>query len=254
MKIVFLGTGTSTGVPVIGCKCPVCSSVNPRNKRLRQSLWISEAGYSLLVDATIDLRQQALLYGIDKVDGIAVTHPHADHILGLDETRIFSYRARKPVSVFGSETTLKGIRRNLWYCFEEDVPQGGGLPMLNLVQVDGSFSAGPLNIEVLSGDHGFQQVNGFRIGAFGYLTDCKRVPEETVSSLRGIEVLAINALREAPRHPTHMTVEEAISVIRHISPKRAYLVHLGHEVDYDSLKAKLPPFVEPAYDGLEILL
>lgn len=252
MKVVFIGTGTSTGVPVIGCKCKVCTSNNPKNKRLRQSLWIIEGKLSLLIDATIDLRQQALLYNITRVDAIAITHPHADHILGLDETRIFNYINQKPIPIYATKTTINGIKRSLWYCFEEGIPKGGGLPEFELIEIEieKEFAIGSLKLIPLKGDHGFIDVTGYIIGKLCYLTDCKRVPQETIERAKGCEILIINALREKPEHPTHMTVNEAIDVIRQITPKKSYLVHLGHQVDYDKLKEKLPKDIEPAYDGL----
>lgn len=252
MRVTFIGTGTSTGVPVIGCKCKICTSSKPKNKRLRQSLWIEKEDFSLLIDATIDLRQQALQFNINKVDAIAITHPHADHILGLDETRIYSYINRKPLPVYASKETIAGIKKSLWYCFEEGIPQGGGLPQLQLIEIKGEFKVGPLHLIPLLGDHGFQKVTGFMVSKMCYLTDCKRVPEETIERARGCEILILNALREKPEHPTHMTVDEAINVIRHIKPRKSYLVHLGHQIDYDELKQKLPSDIEPAYDGLTL--
>jgi phosphoribosyl 1,2-cyclic phosphate phosphodiesterase len=252
MKVTFLGTGTSTGVPVITCRCKVCLSKDPRNKRLRQSVFVESGGVSILVDATIDMRQQALAYGIGKIDAILVTHPHADHVLGLDETRIFSYRSKKSIPVYGSRETLAGIKRSLWYSFEEGVQKGGGLPELELVEIKEDFFVGPVKVVPLEGRHGSQKVTGFRFERFAYLTDYKTVPPETLEKLEGVKVLAINALRETPKHPTHLTVPEAIDVIRHIKAEKAYLIHLGHEVDYEELKSKLPENIEPAYDGLVI--
>lgn len=252
MKVTFLGSGTSTGVPVIGCKCRVCRSSDPRNNRLRQSVFVENGGVSILIDATIDFRQQALRYAIDRIDAILVTHPHADHVLGLDETRIFNYRQKMSIPIFGTKETLAGIKRSLWYSFEDGVQKGGGLPELQLHEIEGEFSICGQKVVPLDGKHGSQSVTGFRLGDFAYLTDYKTVPESAFGKLAGVRVFVINALREAPKHPTHLTVEEALEVIEKIRPERSYLVHLGHEVDYEELKAKLPDGVEPAYDGLTL--
>lgn len=252
MKVVFIGTGTSTGVPVIGCKCRICTSKNPKNKRLRQSLWIQDKGFSLLIDATIDLRQQALAYNIDKVDAIAITHPHADHILGLDETRIYSYLNNKHLPVYATLETIKGIKRSLWYCFEEGIQKGGGLPAFDLIEIKGDFNVGPFFITPIKCDHGFQEVTGFKIGDICYLTDCKKVPKESIKIAKNCNILIINALREKPEHPTHMTIKEAINVISQINPCKSYLIHLGHQIDYDEVSNKLPVGIEVAYDGLTL--
>lgn len=250
MKVTFLGSGTSTGVPVIGCKCRVCRSSDPRNNRLRQSVFVENRGISILIDATIDFRQQALRSGIERIDAILVTHPHADHVLGLDETRIYNYRQKMSIPIYGTKETLAGIKRSLWYSFEEGVQKGGGLPELELHEIEGEFYIGGQKVIPLDGKHGEQSVTGFRLDDFAYLTDYKTVPDPTREKLKGAKVLVINALREAPKHPTHLTVGEAIEVVAKVSPEKAYLVHLGHEVDYEELKAKLPEGVEPAYDGL----
>lgn len=254
MRILFLGTGTSTGVPVIGCKCKVCSSNEPRNKRLRQSVYITEGEFSILIDATIDLRQQCLRHNISRIDAILITHAHADHILGLDETRVFSYAQNRYLRVYGSKNTLSGIKKSLWYCFEEGIPFGGGIPQFELIEVKNNFTEGPFQITSLKGDHGFQEVTGYKIDKFCYLTDCKYVPEETIKIAKDCDILAINALRENKPHPTHMTVEEAISVIRKINPKKSYLIHLGHSIDFHTLSKKLPSDIELSYDGLIIEL
>lgn len=250
MKVTFLGCGTSTGVPVIGCKCRVCRSSDPRNNRLRQSVFVETRGVSILIDATIDFRQQALRAGIERIDAILVTHPHADHVLGLDETRIYNYRQKMSIPIYGTKETLAGIKRSLWYSFEEGVQKGGGLPELELHEIEGEFFIGGQTVIPLDGKHGEQSVTGFRLEDFAYLTDYKTVPDPTREKLKGVKVLVINALREAPKHPTHLTVGEAIEVVAKVAPEKAYLVHLGHEVDYEELKAKLPGGVEPAYDGL----
>jgi phosphoribosyl 1,2-cyclic phosphate phosphodiesterase len=251
MKVTFLGTGTSVGVPVIGCRCRVCTSENPKNHRLRQSVWVREGDASLLIDTAVDFRSQALRFGVRRVDAILLTHPHADHILGLDETRVFAYWQKQSIPVYGSPATLEGVRKTFWYAFEE-APEGGGLPKLELVPLNGASCICGFEVLPVEGDHGSMKVTGYRIGGFAYLTDCKRVPEETVRALRRVDTLVINALRYRPEHPTHMTVGEALAAVEAIRPRRAFFVHMGHELDHDELSAALPEGVAPAYDGLTL--
>ena len=251
MRVTFLGTGTSVGVPVIGCTCRVCTSANPKNRRLRQSIWIRNGESSILIDTSVDLRQQALAHGIRRLDAVLLNHPHADHILGMDETRVFAFWQRRPLPVYGSPATLAGVKRTFWYAFEE-VAEGGGRPKLELMPLDGSLALGGLEILPLEVDHGSMIVTGYRIDGFAYLTDCKRVPGATIRALKGVDTLVINALRHSPPHPTHMTVEEALSAVEAVRPRRALLVHMGHELDHDELEAALPDGVAPAYDGLEL--
>lgn len=251
MRVTFLGTGTSVGVPVIGCACRVCASGDPHNKRLRQSLWIRNGEASILVDVSVDFRQQALRAGIRHVDAILLTHPHADHIMGLDETRVFAHWQRGPIPVWGSRHTLEGVRKTFWYAFEHS-PEGGGKPKLDLRDLEGEFEVGGLRVLPVEGDHGSMPVTGYRVDGFAYLTDCKRVPLATVRALQGLDTLVINALRRAPDHPTHMTLDEALAAIGAIGPKRAFLVHMGHELDHAELAASLPRHIQPAYDGLTL--
>lgn len=251
MEITFLGTGTSVGVPVIGCSCRVCTSGDPRNRRSRQSIWIQSAGASVLVDASVDFRQQALRHRITRLDAILLTHAHADHIFGLDETRVHAYLQGRSIPVYGSPATLEGVKRTFWYAFGE-APEGGGRPKLELLPFTGPFEAAGLSFVPVEIDHGGMPVTGFRVGGFAYLTDCKRVPENAARELQGLDALAISALRFSPEHPTHMTVGQALAEAERIRPARTYLIHMGHEMDHEELAAALPEGVEPAYDGLEI--
>ena len=249
MRVTFLGTGTSTGVPLIGCGCKVCASSDPRNNRMRQSIWIQHEGASILIDTSSDFRQQALRFKIRRIDAILYTHHHADHIFGLDDTRVFAYRQRAAIPIFGTAETLDGIEKTFWYAFA-DIPEGGGRPKVLPVSIDGPFDCFGLHIVPLEGDHGSMPVTGYRMDGFAYLTDCKRVPPSTLESLGSLDVLVINALRYSPEHPTHMTVGEALAVVEAVRPRRTFLIHMGHELEYSELAGALPPGVEPAYDGL----
>ena len=251
MRVTFLGTGTSVGVPIIWCRCAVCTSPDPRNNRLRQSLWIRNGEASVLVDASPDFRAQCLRHGIRRLDAILLTHAHADHILGLDETRIFAHWHKGAIPVYGSPRTLAGVRKTFWYAFD-DTPEGGGKPKLDLRELPGELVLGGLRVLPVEADHGSMPVTGYRVDGFAYLTDCKRVPEPAVLALGGLDTLVINALRRKPEHPTHMTVAEALAAIEAIGPKRAFLVHMGHDLEHGDLAASLPAHVQPAYDGLTL--
>lgn len=249
MRVTFLGTGTSTGVPVPGCHCRVCRSKDARNRRLRQSVWLQRGSASVLVDASTDFREQALRHGIDRIDAILFTHHHADHIFGLDDTRVYAYRQGAPLPAYGSAETLAGIRKTFWYAFA-DIPEGGGRPKVDLREVAGPFDLCGMAVVPLPGDHGSMGVTGYRLGGFAYLTDCKRVPTETLPLLRGVDTLVLGALRHRPDHPTHMTVAEALVVVASVQPRRTVLIHMGHELDFAELAAALPEGVEPAFDGM----
>ncbi len=249
MRVTFLGTGTSTGVPVVGCGCRVCRSQDPRNRRLRQSVWIEHEGASILIDASSDFRAQALTHNIRRVDAVLFTHHHADHIFGLDDTRVFAYRQRSFVKAYGTPETLEGLKKTFWYAFA-DIPEGGGRPKIALVPVTGPFDLLGLHVVPVEGDHGSMTVTGYRIDGFAYLTDCKRVPPATLEALKGVDTLVLNALRYTPEHPTHMTVGEALAVVEAVRPRRTFFIHMGHELDFEELAAALPEGVAPAYDGL----
>jgi phosphoribosyl 1,2-cyclic phosphate phosphodiesterase len=204
-----------------------------------------------VIDAGADFREQALRFGIGRLDAVLLTHPHADHIFGLDDTRVFAYWQWAPIPVYGSPATLAGVRRTFWYAFE-DVPEGGGRPKLDLIPIEGPFDVGGLRVVPVEGDHGSMPVTLFRMGPFAYATDCKRLPPEALEALRGVETLAVNALRFSPPHPTHMTVSEALETAGAVGARRVFLIHMGHEMDHDTLSKSLPPGVEPAYDGLTL--
>ena len=253
LRVTLLGTGTSTGVPVIGCRCPVCTSPDPRNRRLRPGLRRELPEGVVLVDTSTDLRQQALAYGVDRVDAILYTHSHADHILGLDEVRVFNFRQGTVIPCRGPASALAAIRRTFAYAFEPG-QEGGGKPRIELLPI--SDEAFPLlGAEVLPVPvrHGEMEVFGYRIGPFAYVTDVNFVPEESLRRLAGVEVLVLGALRWRP-HSTHFSIAEAVEVAARVGARRTLLTHLAHDVDHASSLAALPPGVEPAHDGLVIAL
>src|SRR5262245_46356163 len=208
MRVTFLGTGTSTGVPVLTCACGVCASADPRDRRLRPSIWMEWDGASVLVDTATDLRQQALRHRIERIDAVLYTHAHADHVLGLDELRLYNWRQRASVPVYGSSPTLEAIRRTFWYVFE-DVPVGGAKPAVDCRLVDAPFLLLGRRIVPVPLLHGPQEILGYRLGRFAYLTDVSRIPEPSYALLHDLDVLVLNALRRTP-HPTHLHLEAAL--------------------------------------------
>ncbi|HKY33147.1 MAG TPA: MBL fold metallo-hydrolase [Candidatus Polarisedimenticolia bacterium] len=250
MRVTFLGTGTSVGVPAIGCRCPVCSSRDPLDRRLRTSALVAAGGRNILIDASIDLRQQMLREGVDRLDAVLLTHGHADHVFGLDDLRMFNYRQQQPIPIHGSPATLADLRRTFWYVFQEP-PDASSRPQLDLIPVEGPFDCAGVSVESFRVLHGSMPILGYRVGGFGYITDGSSLPEETIAALRGLDLLVINALRRKP-HPTHFTLDEALRAIERIRPRRALLTHISHDFGHAELAGELPPGVEPAYDGLRV--
>lgn len=249
MIVTFLGTGTSTGVPVVGCRCAVCTSSDPRNQRLRQSVKIEMNGKIFLIDTTPDLRLQLLRFPIPRLDFLLYTHSHSDHLMGLDDIRPFNFRQREPITAFASPHTAKAVRRAFSYIW--DATQiGGGKPQLDLREVDGPFTHDGIDIVPIPVAHGDWTILGYRIGPFAYITDTNGIPPESRALLDGVEVLALDGLRPAPRHPTHFTIPEAIEAAREIGARETYLIHLTHEVDHETVDSALPPGVKLAWDGM----
>lgn len=253
MIVTFLGSGTSTGVPVVGCSCSVCRSDEPKNQRLRQSVRIEMEGRHFLIDTTPDLRLQLLRDPIPRLDFILFTHSHSDHIMGLDDIRPFNFRQHEPIQAFAGASTVKAIRRTFKYIWDSS-QLGGGKPQLDLRVVDGPFSAHGIPIVPLPVAHGEWTIFGYRIGLFAYITDTNGIPEQTMRLLEGVEVLALDGLRPSPPHPTHFTIEEAIAAARGIGARETYLIHLTHDIDHYELDARLPPGFHLAYDGLRLEL
>lgn len=248
MKVTFLGTGTSVGVPSVGCDCDTCLSGDSRDKRLRTSVLIEHHGKNIIIDPSIDFRQQALRIGLKHLAAILVTHSHADHCFGLDDTRPIMFRDGA-IPVYASDITWLGLRRIFSYAFE---PAGyPGVPRIEPHSIDGDFDLFGLAIEPLTVIHGQLPVTAFRIGDFAYVTDCNSIPDETCARLMGLELLVIDALR-FKKHPTHMTLDEALGYIQRLRPGRALLTHISHDIKHAETSERLPEGVEIAYDGLTV--
>ena len=252
LRVTMLGSGTSTGVPVISCPCAVCTSDNPRNKRWRPGLKLEIGPGIVLIDTPTDLREQALRFGLPRVDAVVFTHSHADHIFGLDDVRIFNFRQRAAIPCYGSAETLKAIRRSFAYVFEPG-QEGGGKPQLDLIEVRQPFELLGRTIVPVPVWHGEMEVFGYRLGSFAYVTDCNVIPETSYKLLEGVETLILDALRYRP-HSTHFSVEEAIAAAERIGARRVILTHLAHEIDHDNPAVPLPPGVEFGYDGLVLTI
>ena len=249
-KVLVLGTGTSTGVPMIGCECDTCRSTDPRDRRSRASIYIQiNGGPSVLVDTSPDLRMQALTHGLKRVDVILYTHSHADHVMGLDDVRRFNWLQKAPIPCYGDERTLDDLRRIYSYAFDPDTPRGGGIPQLVMARVVGEFCLGAATVVPVPLLHGSRTILGYRVGSFAYLTDCSGIPESSWPLLTGVRSLILDALRERP-HPTHLSLEQALAVVERIEPERALFTHMCHDLPHAATCARLPPSVQLAYDGL----
>ncbi|HMZ52141.1 MAG TPA: MBL fold metallo-hydrolase [Candidatus Sumerlaeota bacterium] len=249
-RVTVLGSGTSAGVPVMTCDCSVCTSSDSRNRRLRSSIMLRNDSKTILVDCGSDFRQQALQWKINRLDALLLTHSHSDHISGIDELRIYNWKQGHHIDTFGSEQTLADLRQRFGYIFSP-MQEGGGVPQIDLRTIGHDpFTAAGLSVLPVEVMHGRLPVTGFRFGNFGYVTDASFVPEETVEKLKGVRFLILNALRWKP-HPTHLTVDQAVEIVRRIGPERAWFTHITHDLDHEETNAKLPKGIELAYDGLE---
>jgi phosphoribosyl 1,2-cyclic phosphate phosphodiesterase len=251
LQVTFLGTGTSMGVPMIGCQCKVCQSNNPKDKRTRTSVWLEINGINIIIDTGIDFRQQALRENISTVDAVLFTHHHVDHIFGLDELRAINFLQKKSVAIYSSAYAYQHLKRVYKYvfdnsCYPSDTPEIDH----QLIDED-PFQVFNNEIIPVPLFHGELPVFGFRIGKFSYCTDVSRIPPESYELLHGLDVLVLGALRIRP-HPTHFTIEQAVEEAQKIGAKKTYLVHLSHEVGHQELIVRLPESIQPAFDGLRI--
>jgi phosphoribosyl 1,2-cyclic phosphate phosphodiesterase len=252
-RLTVLGSGTSFGVPVIGCDCAVCTSEDPRDRRTRTAALVEVGGLRLLVDTPPELRLQLVRAGVPGIDAVFYTHEHADHVAGIDDLRAFSVRGGK-LPVYGPAATLRELERRFAYIFDEREPvPGTSKPRLHAIPVQPSeaITVEGVVIVPIPVDHGGSEVYGYRFGEAAYVTDAKAVSESAVAALRGVDILVLNGLFERP-HPTHLSIPEAIDVARAIGARRTLLTHLTHRYAHRELVARLPAGVEPAYDGMSV--
>ncbi|MDT0558703.1 MBL fold metallo-hydrolase [Ichthyenterobacterium sp. W332] len=253
MKVTFLGTGTSQGIPIIGSTHPVCLSTNPKDKRLRVSVLIEWNNYAYVIDCGPDFRQQMLRAKCSKIDGIVFTHEHADHTAGLDDIRPFFFR-QGDFPIYAHKRVLRALAKRFDYIFTNE-PKYPGVPNIVENEIENKpFTLGNLSIIPIDGLHHKLQVFGFRFGDFAYLTDMKTVPDKEIKKLKGVKVLVVNALRETP-HLSHFNLDEAIDFINKVKPEKTYLTHISHMLGFhDEVQQKLPENVFLAYDNLQITL
>lgn len=249
MKITVLGSGTSTGVPMVGCRCPVCVSGDPRDKRTRASIVVEIAGRYILVDTSTDLRKQAIREQLPHIDAVLFTHSHADHIHGIDDLRGFHFIHKRVIPCYGSAETMATIARNFAYIFQGQ-SSAGYAPLLEPHVVSEPFTLFDTTIVPIPLLHGEIPATGYRFGDVAYLTDCSRIPTDSLHLLTGLRILIIDALRYTP-HENHFNIAGALDVVSRLRPERAVFTHLTHEVPYRD-GTKLPAGVEFAYDGMTL--
>lgn len=250
ITITFLGSGTSLGVPVIGCTCPVCTSDDPRNRRTRPSVWLQFAEKNVLIDTAPELRLQALANGLVRVDAVLFTHVHADHVFGFDDIRRFNQLQSAVIPVYGSAATLDGLRRLFGYAFDRERP-GWDTPRVLPHVVTGPFELFGTTVRPITVMHGDGQVTAYRLRDVAYVTDCSRIDEDGLRALENLDVLILGALRYEP-HPKHFSLAEALAVVERLRPARTYLTHLSHAFDHAAVERSLPKNVALAYDGLRL--
>ncbi len=253
ITLTVLGSGTSVGVPTIGCTCKVCTSTDSRDRRLRPSICLRWDGHTVMIDTGPDFRQQALAHNLTRIDAVFYTHPHADHILGLDDLRPFNFHQKEPIPIHASAATLAVIRRIFSYIFH-DGPSESSRPKIEPHLFDGHpiqvHGVDFVPVPVL---HGSGECHGFRFGRSAYLTDHSEIPESSIPLLENLDVLFLDALRYKP-HPTHSTVDQSLKTVERLKPRITYFTHISHDLLHARAEELLPAHVRLAYDGLEIRL
>ena len=254
MKITFLGTGTSSGVPAIGCACAVCRSKDPRNKRRRASLYVQAAGQHVVIDTPPDFRDQVLTFSVCHVDAVLITHTHADHIFGFDDIRRFNEVQDAVIPVYGSPATIAAMNRFFPYVHQVAQP-GLSYPRVDFKAVTTPFAVGPVRIEPLPVEHAGIETYGYRLEAdgrtLGYVPDCHRLNAEVAQRLRGLDCLVLDGLRRKP-HPTHFSLDQSVAELKRLGARRSFITHMTHDLDYETTRLALPPGIVIPYDGLEV--
>lgn len=252
MKITFLGTGTSMGVPVAGGFRRRELSHDPRNERTRCSAWVQANGSSFIIDTGPEFRIQSIRSEIKEIDHVLLTHEHMDHIAGLDDLRVYNFKRQSAIPVYGTSNCLASIRTRFDYMFGDNKYPGS--TSLDLKEVNNTFTIDGVEITPLPVKHGTMDILGYRMDNFSYLTDVKTIPYETLEKIKGSEILVLSALRWEPEHPTHLTIPEAVDIIEQLEVPKAYLIHMNSYVDHESTNRKLPDHINLAYDQLSLSL
>jgi phosphoribosyl 1,2-cyclic phosphate phosphodiesterase len=251
VEITILGSGTSHGIPMIGCRCPVCTSVEPKNQRTRASILVVREGRQILIDTTFDLRIQAVAAGLDRVDAVLFTHHHADHVCGFDELRRFCTLQKQRIPCYGNQQTMEHLQTMFPYVQTGDSPTTFEIPAVSFNVVSDAFALFGCEVVPVPVRHGRWECLGYRFGRFAYVTDVNGIPESSLALLEGLDVLVLGALRHRP-HPTHFTVAESLEMVRRLRPRRTYFTNICHDLDHMATNAALPEGVEMGYDGLRL--
>jgi len=254
ITVTVLGSGTSTGVPTVGCTCATCKSTDPRDTRLRTSILVQSKTTTVVIDTSMDFRRQMLEHAVMDIDAVLYTHHHFDHIGGFDDIRPYNFRANKNMPVYALRRTIDSLQQTFPYAFDEPEQLGGGVPMIDVIEIDQQrIVIGDITIQPIPLLHGSLRVNGYRFGSLAYCTDTNAIPPASMELLAGVEVLILDGLRPQP-HPTHFTVDEAVAIANELGPRITYLTHIAHQIKHDVVEATLPDHVRLAFDGLQITL